>query len=50
MKNLGEGELDDGVIVIGDIGCCDCEKDYFVVLTIEAEVIECVKVRKNDMA
>ena len=40
MRELGEAELDDGVIVVGDISCDDCEKEYFIVLTIEAEVIE----------
>ena len=41
MRELGEAELDDGVIVVGDISCDDCEKEYFIVLTIEAELYDC---------
>jgi hypothetical protein len=40
MQELGEAHLDDGSIIVGGVMCDDCEKEYFVVLTIDAEVVE----------
>tara|TARA_R100000152_G_C6676524_1_gene111490 strand:- start:161 stop:343 length:183 start_codon:yes stop_codon:yes gene_type:complete len=35
MQELGEAELDDDVIVVGDVMCDECEREYYVVLTID---------------
>lgn len=35
MRELGEAELDDDVIVVGDVMCDECEREYYVVLTID---------------